>query len=73
MHKELDTKVFIEIGKYENVSELQHFLNEMKTKKNKNLELQTKVISGMVHLILSNIFDFFDRCRLNDLVTQKQS
>jgi predicted alpha/beta superfamily hydrolase len=48
-HKELAAKVFMGIGEYENVSELQNFAEELKSKNYKSFELQTKVIAGMGH------------------------
>jgi predicted alpha/beta superfamily hydrolase len=48
-HKELPAKVFMGIGGYEDVVGFQNFINEIKSKKYKNLELQTKVVDGMGH------------------------
>ncbi len=48
-HKELPAKVFIGIGEYEDVKGLQSFIDEIKAKNYKNLELQFKVIEGMGH------------------------
>jgi predicted alpha/beta superfamily hydrolase len=48
-HKDLAAKVFIGIGEYENVTEFQNFVDEVKAMNYKNFELQTKVIAGMGH------------------------
>jgi predicted alpha/beta superfamily hydrolase len=48
-HKELDAKVFMGIGGYEDVPEFQNFINDLEAKKYKNFKLQTKVIEGMGH------------------------
>jgi hypothetical protein len=47
--KELPVKVFMGIGEYENVPDFQKFVDQVKAKDYKGIELQTKVQEGMGH------------------------
>jgi predicted alpha/beta superfamily hydrolase len=48
-HNELAAKLFMGIGEYEPVMEFQNFVDVLKAKNYKNLQLETKVIAGMGH------------------------
>jgi len=48
-HNELPANVFMGIGGYEDITGFQSFIDEIKAKKYKNLELHTKVVEGMGH------------------------
>lgn len=48
-HNELDAKLFMGIGEYENVPEFQKFAEELNSRSYKNFVVQTKVVMGMGH------------------------